>query len=627
MEKSSVNACSMQKGDVSKLDINELVLPADLKGLTLLECKQLCFLIRKKIINTVLKNGGHLASNLGTVELSVALHRVFDTPSDKIVWDVGHQSYTHKILTGRYKRFYSLRKRGGISGFTKPSESKHDAFISGHSSTSISVALGLAEAMILDGDDSHRAIAVIGDGAFTGGLAYEGLNNAGRSDRNIIVILNDNEMSISRNVGSLSKYLTYIRGNQKYLDTKKFVADVLERTPVIGVPIRDIILSSKSLLKHAIYHSTLFESFGFVYLGPVNGHNLEELEDALRMAKRIPAPVFVHVNTKKGKGYKPAEENPMAFHGVTPKFEVKCDVTFSKVFGNKLVELAEIDKNICAITAAMADGTGLRGFSEKFPERFYDVGIAESHAVTFAGGLAKGGKIPVFAVYSSFIQRSFDQIVHDISIDNLHAIFAIDRAGIVGEDGATHHGIFDIPIFTSIENSTIYCPSNFCELENCLKEGIYDCDGAVAIRYPRGGECNVLDKILDDTTNFSYKKTGRSKVLAISYGRIIYNLCENFGKIGDFDILKLVRVFPIEDKIVEIMKSYDSIIIFEESNLRNGIAEKLSLKYFMNGGKSKVKIVAINKFVPQNTVEDSICELGLDSNSMKNEILKLLSEV
>ncbi len=609
------------------MDINELYLPKDLKKLSLLECKQLCFQIRKKIIKTVLKNGGHLASNLGTVELSVALHRVFDTPNDKIVWDVGHQAYTHKILTGRNRKFYSLRKRGGISGFTKPSESVHDAFVSGHSSTSISVALGLAEAMNLNGNTQNRAVAVIGDGAFTGGLAYEGLNNAGRSERNLIVILNDNDMSISRNVGSLSKYLTYIRGNQKYLDTKKFVADVLEKTPVIGVPIRDIILSSKSLLKHAIYHSTLFESFGFVYLGPVNGHNLEELEDALRMAKRISAPVFIHVNTKKGKGYKPAEENPMAFHGVSPKFEVKPQISFSQVFGNKLVELAENDKNICAITAAMADGTGLRSFSENFPERFYDVGIAESHAVTFAGGLAKGGKIPVFAVYSSFLQRSFDQIIHDVSIDNLHVVFAIDRAGVVGEDGATHQGVFDISMFTSLENSTIFCPSNFIELENCLEKGIYDCDGAVAIRYPRGGEAKISQNILENSSNYSYYKGENRKVLAISYGRIISNLCDVFEKNRNFDVLKLVKVFPIEDKIVEIMNSYDKIIIFEESNFQGGIAQNLSLKYFLQGGKASVKIVSIDKFVNQNSLQNSLAELGLDCDSMENEILKLLSEV
>ncbi len=601
-------------------------LPYDLKEMSLPECQRLCFDVRRKIIRTVLENGGHLASNLGTVELSVALHRVFDSPKDKIVWDVGHQSYTHKILTGRYDDFHTLRKKDGISGFTKPSESEHDCSISGHSSTSISTALGMAEAMRLDGDFEHRAIAVIGDGAFTGGLAYEGLNNAGRSNNNIIVILNHNDMSISNNVGALAKYLTFIRGNQTYLDTKKIVADLLEKTPIIGEPIKDIILSSKSLLKHAIYNSTLFESFGFVYLGPVNGHNLMELDETLRMAKRISAPVFIHVNTVKGKGYKPAEENPALYHGISPNFRVSKTTKedFSSCFGKSLVKLAKSDKNICAVTAAMAKGTGLSDFAEKFPNRFYDVGIAEQHAVTFSSGLISAGKIPVFAVYSSFLQRSYDQIIHDISIANLHAVFAIDRAGAVGEDGPTHQGVFDIPIFTSIRNSTIFSPSNYAELEACLHKAVYKTDGVVALRYPRGSEFD-FKAICENTTEFSYHKNAKnSEVLAISFGRIIYNLYEAYENLdGGFDILKLVKIFPVEEKIIEIASNYSKIIFFEESNKLNSIAQHFALKLYENGYLGKIKIVAIEDYLPQDSIENQLAFCKLDSISMAEEIINL----
>lgn len=398
----------------STVRLSELKLPEDLKKLTVPQCKALCREIRSILINTVSENGGHLASNLGTVELTMAIHRVFDSPKDKIIWDVGHQAYTHKLLTGRLDRFSTLRTESGISGFAKPSESEHDSFISGHSSNSISAACGIAKAMRLNGDD-HNVIAVIGDGAFTGGMAYEGLNNAGKSDDNLIVILNDNEMSISKNVGAFAKYLSSIRGKKAYMDVKKNVAGVLDKTPIIGEPIKEVLLASKDTMRWLLYRSsglvsgpTMFENLGFVYLGPVDGHDLESLEENLRAAKAAKKPVLIHVNTVKGKGYTPAENNPGAFHGVAPNAiksgnpEIISSDSFSAVFGKELAKLAQSDRKICAITAAMKYGTGLNFFAEKFPDRFFDVGIAEQHAVTFAAGLAVSGMTPVLRCIPAF---------------------------------------------------------------------------------------------------------------------------------------------------------------------------------------------------------------------------------
>ena len=411
-----------------RVTLSELDLPGDLKNLTINQCSYLCNEIRNILISTVSKTGGHLASNLGSVELTMALHRNFDSPNDKIVWDVGHQAYTHKILTGRADRFSTLRQEGGISGFPKPCESEHDSFISGHSSTSVSVACGIAEAMKLQGRDNY-AVAVIGDGAMTGGMFYEAMNNCGRGGvNNIIVILNDNDMSISKSVGALSGYLTSLRNTEKYANTKRAIHRGLDKIP-FGNSIEKGIKDVKNSVKSSMFEkSTMFEDMGFIYLGPVNGHDLSELDEIIRVAKSYHRPVFIHVKTVKGKGYIPAEQNPGEYHGIS-KFdiatgnpEVSADNSYSTVFGKELVEFAEKDDRICAITAAMKYGTGLQYFYRRFPERFYDVGIAEQHAVTFAGGLASMGMIPVFAVYSSFLQRSYDQLVHDVSIGNLHVV-------------------------------------------------------------------------------------------------------------------------------------------------------------------------------------------------------------
>lgn len=599
-------------------NLNKLRLPQELNKLSVNECEKLCKEIRRIIIKTVLKNGGHLSSNLGTVELTLAMHRVFHSPSDKFIWDVGHQVYTHKLLTGRYDDFSTLRQENGISGFCRPSESEHDAFISGHSSTSISAALGIAEAMKLNGD-RHHTIAVIGDGAFTGGLAYEGLNNAGKSDNNLIIILNHNDMSISKNVGAFAKYLTSIRGNITYRNVKKKVEQFLVNTPVIGEPVKNVISASKTALKSVLYHSTMFEDMGFVYLGPVDGHNLEELEDALRSAKKLKCPVFVHVNTIKGKGYKPAELNPGAFHAIPSTGYNKNNPdnsttdSFSETFGKELCAIADNDDRICAVTAAMKYGTGLQYFALKHQERFYDVGIAEQHAVTFAAGLARGGQIPVFAVYSSFLQRSYDQIVHDAAIENEHIVLAIDRAGFVGEDGETHQGLLDVPMLTTVPNTIIYSPSTYGELKLCLNAAIYKDEGIVAVRYPKGTE-NVSDYV-DDTTSFSIIKNN-SKKLAVSYGRIVHNLYSN----DSCDILKLVKIFPIESEIINICMEYNEIFFFEESLKSGGIGEKLLAALSYKGYKGRFVITAVNNFVKQCPVWRCMEKYCLDSVGMKKII-------
>ncbi len=608
----------------NEINLKKLRMPKELKKLSFHECEVLCRKIRRTIIKTVFRNGGHLSSNLGTVELTVAMHRVFNSPADKFVWDVGHQVYTHKLLTGRFDNFSTLRKENGISGFSRPSESEHDAFISGHSSTSISAALGISEAMKQCGD-KHHTIAVIGDGAFTGGIAYEGLNNAGKSDNNLIIILNHNDMSISKNVGAFAKYLTSIRGNTTYIDVKKKVEQFLVNTPVVGEPVRNVISASKTALKSVLYHSTMFEDMGFVYLGPIDGHNLEELEEALKSAKKLEKPVFVHVNTIKGKGYKPAENNPGAFHAIPSTGYNKNNPdnsvsnSYSEIFGRKLCAMADDNENICAITAAMKYGTGLQHFASKHPKRFYDVGIAEQHAVTFAAGLSTGGKVPVFAVYSSFLQRAYDQLLHDAAIENTHIVLAVDRAGFVGEDGETHQGLFDVPMLMTIPNTTIYSPSSYAELELCLEESVYNDTGISVVRYPKGTES--ISNCSDNTSSFSIIRKN-SKKLAISYGRIVHNLCVN----DSYDILKLVKIFPIEQDIVNICMSYGEIFFFEESSRSGGIAEKLLNNLYSRGFRGRFVITAVDDFVKQASVERCMEKYNLDSAGM-NKIINMSESV
>lgn len=610
------------------LQLEKMDLPHDLKRLSAARCKELCGEIRKILIKTVNANGGHLASNLGTVELTVALHRVFDSPKDKIIWDVGHQAYTHKLLTGRAGKFCTLRTRGGISGFVRPNESEHDIFISGHSSNSISAACGVAEAMRIKGD-KHYTVAVIGDGAFTGGLAYEGLNNAGKSKGRIIVILNDNEMSISKNVGAVAGYLASIRGRKAYIDVKKSVERVLDKTPVIGEPIKDILLASKDTVRWLLYRSggqpgpTMFENLGFVYLGPVDGHNIESLEENMRAAMAAEKPVLIHVKTVKGKGYLPAENNPGAFHGVAPlemekgNPEIITDDSFSAVMGTMLTKLAKKDGRICAVTAAMKYATGLNKFAVKFPERFFDVGIAEGHGITFCAGLATQGMIPVFAVYSSFLQRAYDQVIHDASISGSHIVICVDRAGLVGEDGETHQGIFDVPMLTCIPNVTVYSPSDYRELGVCLKKAIYKTKGIAVVRYPRGSQNKDISMTLDRENMFCYEESG-SDVLAVGYGRTGATLAaavKNNPHIKA-DVLKLVRIFPISEAVTDICAKYKKIVVFEEASSMGGIGEHLSYALTEKGYKGDISVNSIKDFVSHGKTDELLKELHLDGGSM-----------
>ncbi len=573
----------------------------------------LCRELRSCIMCTVNKTGGHLASNLGTVELTVALHHVFDVKHDKIVWDVGHQAYAHKLLTGRYSRFSTLRTEGGISGFTRGSESSADAFISGHSSTSVSAALGIATAMKLQGDSSSVA-AVIGDGAFTGGMAYEGLNNAGKSGASLVLILNDNAMSISKSTGALARYLAQIRSTKKYYCAKEHFKLALSSVPVVGKRLERSVRIAKNLLKDAIYNSSnLFENMGFSYIGPVNGHNMDDLIEALSVAKMLKRPCVVHVFTKKGKGYKPSEENPGEFHAVSPKGAVSGGITYSEVFGRELERLGRDDSRICGITAAMKYATGLNYFKESCPHRFFDTGIAEQHSVTFAAGLAVQGMLPVFAVYSTFLQRGYDQLIHDCAIENTHVVLAIDRAGFVGEDGETHQGIFDVPMISAIPNSTIYSPASAEELRSCLKKAVYDTEGIAAVRYPKGCEY----KKLSPAGEFAYSGK-RNGTLAVSYGRISAWLDEACCE-GDSpaDWLRLVKISPLPRKVAEIAASYDRIVFFEEGILRGGIAENLASTLAKRGWKGSFEAIGVDSgFVAAGTVKQQLARYGLDKNGM-----------
>ncbi len=615
-----------------KVTLEELELPQDLKKLSLAQCASLCKEIRNLLISTVSKTGGHLASNLGAVELTMAIHRNFNSPDDKIVWDVGHQSYTHKILTGRLDRFSTLRQEGGISGFPKPEESEHDTFISGHSSTSVSVACGIAEAMKLQGKENY-AVAVIGDGAISGGMFYEAMNNCGRDrQRNLIVILNDNNMSISKSVGALSKYLTSLRNTEKYLHTKRAVERGLKNIPLVGSSVAKGIKNVKDSVKSNILEqSTMFEDMGFIYLGPVNGHSLSELEEVFHMAKSYHQPVFIHVKTVKGKGYMPAEQNPGEYHGIS-KFdiatgnpEVAAADSYSTVFGKELVRLGDKDEKICAITAAMKYGTGLQFFHFKHPERFFDVGIAEQHAVTFAGGLASMGMIPVFAVYSSFLQRAYDQLVHDVAIGKLHVVLGVDRAGIVGEDGETHQGLLDVPMLTSIPNTVIFSPSCYSEMKMCMKKAVYDEKGLVAVRYPRGAE-NVDFSSFHLTTEHLFIRENNSSTLMITYGRLYneaYNAQRALAEKGfPCDILKLTRIYPLDDDLGEEIKTYRHIVFFEEAMGEGGISEKVGDILSEMGYCGDYSRVTANGFVKQATVRSCLDKLGLTSEKMTEYILE-----
>lgn len=595
--------------------------PADVKKLNTAELYALAGEIRQKLIQVVSQNGGHLASNLGAVELTLALHKTFTTPKDAIVWDVGHQCYTHKMLTGRLSRIDTIRTEGGLSGFPKPYESEHDAFVAGHASTSISAALGLSEAKRLQGDEGY-VVAVIGDGALTGGMAYEALNNSGKTPGNLIVILNDNEMSISKSVGSVANYLSDIRTKPAYYRFKDRLSNTLEHTPVVGKQVKEVLQNSKSRLKTMIYHTTFFEDWGFDYLGPIDGHDIDKLCAAMERAKRLARPVVIHVATQKGKGYSKAEENPGAYHGV-PSFDlekgnpdISLENSFSSAFGKSLVKLALKDSRICAITAAMKYATGLQFFKHKYPNRFYDVGIAEQHAVTFASGLATGGLLPVFAVYSTFLQRSFDQILHDTALQGAHVVFAIDRAGLVGQDGETHQGIYDVSLLTQVPGMQIFSPVNYRELSQCLRHCIYEIEGPCALRYPRGKEDESLP--VSDTDlkkGYQLQKCGSNR-LVVTYGRVFSQVLAATAE-QPADILRLCRIWPVSDEMLDMMQQYDHLYLVEEGIRAGGVAATIAAALMERGYRGEVRIRAIdNGIVPQAAVERNFCQLGLDAASL-----------
>lgn len=606
--------------------------PADLKNLSVEELNKLSEEIRSQIVETVSYNGGHLASNLGVVELTVAMHSVFDTPDDKIVWDVGHQCYAHKILTGRYSVINTIRKENGLSGFPKRNESIYDTFNTGHSSTSISAAYGISCAADIN-SDKHYTVAVIGDGALSGGLAFEGLNNAGRSKENLIVVLNDNKMSISKNVGSMARYLASIRIKPSYLDAKSHIQSHLEHIPGIGKSLAKGVKSFKDWIRDNFFghRSNMFEQLGFTYYGPFDGHNIEQLQTAFKAAKRIHGPVMIHACTIKGKGYEFAEKNPKDFHGISA-FDIETGETkpsqksYSDVFGNYLCGLAENDKRLCAITAAMAMGTGLSDFAKKYKNRFFDVGIAEEHAVTFSCGLSVGNLIPVFAVYSTFLQRSYDQILHDAAIQNLHIVLAIDRAGIVGEDGETHQGVFDVAFLNTIPNVTVFSPSSFTELECMLYSAIYDTQSVAAVRYPRGSELYIPQDYCCENTDYTFYGDINSENLIITYGRLFSYACiakESLEKQGiQVCILKLNVIKPINSDAVKKSLNFNNCYFFEEGIKNGGVGEIFGFMLYQSGYKGNYSLTAIEDYVQQAKTESALQKLGLDAESMARKIIE-----
>ena len=550
--------------------------PDDLKKLNIEEKNILAEEIRKIIIEVTSKNGGHVASNLGVVELTIALHSIFNTPQDKIIWDVGHQCYVHKILTGRKDEFESIRTLGGISGFPKVCESPYDSFNTGHSSTSISVATGMARARDILKED-YEVIAVIGDGSLTGGMALEALNDVGNSETNIKVILNDNEMSISKNVGGIPTYLSKIRTKTGYTRSNRKIKAITSKIPVIGKPIISFAHYTKQVIKRAVIPNMYFEDIGFTYLGPIDGHNLKAVEDILQRSKKIKGPVLIHVVTKKGKGYKIAEENPDKFHGIS-KYNVETGETakkvdYSSVFGKKLIDLAKKDEKIVAVTAAMKDGTGLKEFAKQYPERFFDVGIAEQHALGMLAGMAKTGLKPVMPIYSSFLQRGYDQVVHDIALSGIPVTVCIDRAGVVGNDGETHQGILDLSFLSSIPNIVVMAPKNFEELEKMLEFAVNE-DKPVFIRYPRGGENWKFENTQKIELGRAEKLTDGTDLTIIAIGKMVGRAKEIEKLLPEkrIEIINARFLKPLdEETIIKSISKTKKVMTLEDNLLKGGL--------------------------------------------------------
>ncbi|MDF2989036.1 MAG: 1-deoxy-D-xylulose-5-phosphate synthase [Eubacterium sp.] len=605
--------------------------PDDIKQLNNEQLSELADEIRNFLVHKVSKTGGHLASNLGIVELTIALHKIFKTESDRVVWDVGHQSYVHKILTGRRDDFDTLRKLGGLSGFPKTCESKHDCFNTGHSSTSISAALGIARARDLM-HENYSVIAVIGDGAMTGGMSYEALNDAGRSTSNFIVILNDNEMSIAQNVGGMSKYLSKLRTDPFYTKTKEDIDNFLNRMPNFSNKARRVISKLKGTVKYIFTPGVFFEQLGYKYYGPVDGHNIEEISKALIAAKKIKGPVMVHLNTQKGKGYSFAEESPDRFHGIAP-FEVETGETFgnsvpdySEVFGDAMCAMASSDNRIVAISAAMAKGTGLYRFSTEFPERFFDVGIAEQHAVTSAAGMSINGLIPVVAIYSSFLQRGYDQIIHDVATQNLHVVFAVDRAGIVGEDGETHQGVFDLSYLSHIPNMKVMAPADYYELRQMLDYAVNGQKGPVAIRYPRGrGKDCLAQRIPLEAGKAAVLRKGE-KICIIAAGSMVETALQSAELLEtaniNAEVVSARFIKPIDEELIsKIAGEFDFIITLEDNCKFGGFGSRVL--NFVNGQNYKAKISILglpDEFIPHGSRSELLRKSGLDAESIAQYI-------
>lgn len=615
-----------QENDIKKIEEDQL--------------KHLAEDIRHFLVSKISHTGGHLASNLGVVELTMALHLNMSFPEDKLIWDVGHQAYTHKVLTGRREGFRDLRQYGGISGFPKSRESDCDAFDMGHSSTSISVALGMAIARDLKGEH-NKVVAVIGDGALSGGMAYEALNNAARLRSNLIIILNDNNMSISENVGGMANYLGKIRTNSKYTELKDDVENALKKLPKLGTAIADNIRRSKASLKQWMMQpGMLFENMGLTYIGPIDGHDLEQLNIAIHTASKGKEAVIIHVITKKGKGYRLAEKNPQAFHGIEPfhpkNGELRAEnheVSYTKVFGRKLAEMAETEDKLLAVTAAMPSGTGLVEFQESYPDRFFDVGIAEEHAVTFAAGLAKGGYIPVVAIYSTFLQRSYDQILHDVCLNKAPVILMVDRAGIVGNDGETHQGIFDLSYLCNIPGLTVMAPKNRWELEEMMEYAVKALR-PVAIRYPRGTAYEGLEEFKQPLERgkgeILYQEQGIALLAVGSMVHTAKKVREILKEKGySVSLINVRFVAPFDrEKLLSLCENHNTIVTMEE-NVRTGGFGERAAGFLLENGKTPIKWVSISipdQYVPQGNAEELLERLGLSAEAVAERILAAMEK-
>ena len=606
--------------------------PEQLNTLTDIQAKLLCDQLRGQIISSVSRTGGHLASSLGVVEATVAVHRVFNLETDRLVFDVGHQCYAHKILTQRGDQMGTLRKLGGLSGFPKPREHRADAFIAGHASNAVSVALGMARARTLSGED-YSVLAMLGDGAMTGGLAYEGLSDAGQSREQLVVILNDNGMSITKNVGGVAQHLAQQRLKPQYLQFKKFYRRVTGATAV-GRGLYRFTHRAKQAVKNAVLHCSMFEDMGFTYLGPVDGHDVNYLTRLLRYAKELNSPVLLHIKTIKGKGYAPAEREPDRFHGVGP-FRVEDGAplspggeSFSCVFGDALCRLARERDDVAAITAAMPDGTGLTGFAREFPSRFFDVGIAEGHAVSMAAGMAKQRMIPVAAIYSTFLQRAYDMLIHDVAIQNLHVVFGVDRAGLSGEDGETHHGVFDIAYLSSVPGMKIYCPASFEELRAMLRYAVEKVRGPVAVRYPRGGEgefralCGIEGaSVIRPGTDVTIAAYGTMANEALEAARLL----EEKGRSAQ--VVKLNSISPLDvDTVAACAKKTGRLVVAEECVDAGCVGRRIAAELTLRGAAG-VRLALVNlgqRFVRQGTVPELRALCGIDGASIARRAAEVM---